>query len=108
MENQHRKISGYRELDQTEIDLMNKVKALGPQLDNLLEEIKLYLLNQQDEAAKRCQPGYEGPDNIKKIAYELLDRHANATPQRFVSLAKTEFQTGLMYLTRAVAQPTFF
>ena len=29
MENQHRKISGYRELSQSEIDLMNEVKALG-------------------------------------------------------------------------------
>ena len=26
MENQHRKITGYRELSQTEIDLMNKIK----------------------------------------------------------------------------------
>lgn len=30
MDNQHRKISGYRELTQAEIDLMNKIKALGP------------------------------------------------------------------------------
>ncbi|MCX7112115.1 MAG: hypothetical protein NTX45_18720 [Proteobacteria bacterium] len=28
--------------------------------------------------------------------------------QRWVSIGKTDFQTGLMALTRAVAQPTFF
>ena len=29
MENQHRKITGYRELTQIEIDLMNQAKALA-------------------------------------------------------------------------------
>lgn len=29
MENQHRSIQGYRELNETEIALMNRVKALG-------------------------------------------------------------------------------
>ena len=29
MENQHRKIAGYRELSQQEIDLMNRIKAKG-------------------------------------------------------------------------------
>ena len=32
MDNQHRKITGYRELTQDEINLMNEVKALGPQM----------------------------------------------------------------------------
>lgn len=29
MDNQHRKIAGYRELTQDDIDLMNRVKAVG-------------------------------------------------------------------------------
>jgi hypothetical protein len=29
MENQHRKITGYRELNQLEIELMNRIKAHG-------------------------------------------------------------------------------
>ena len=43
MENQHRQIKGYRELDQAEIDLMNKIKAMGPQLAevvSLLENLE--------------------------------------------------------------------
>jgi hypothetical protein len=40
MENQHQKITGYRDLSHAEIDAMNKVKALGPQLEGLLSEIR--------------------------------------------------------------------
>lgn len=32
----------------------------------------------------------------------------SATHERFAAMAKTEFQTGLMYLVRAIAQPTCF
>lgn len=40
MENQHRKISGYRELDQAEIDMMNEIKAKGRELGDLIEKMK--------------------------------------------------------------------
>lgn len=36
MENQHRKISGYRELDEHEIEAMNAIKSLGPQIEIVL------------------------------------------------------------------------
>lgn len=39
MDNQHRKISGYRELDATEIDAMNRVKAKAEEVGALLGEI---------------------------------------------------------------------
>jgi hypothetical protein len=74
MDNQHRKISGYRELSQAEIDLMNEIKAIGPKLNELVEKLR-------DTAS--------------------LD-------QRWVAIGKTDLQSGLMALTRAVAQPTFF
>lgn len=32
MDNQHRQITGYRELSQQEIDLMNRIKAMGERL----------------------------------------------------------------------------
>lgn len=40
MDNQHRKISGYRELNQDEIDLMNRIKSFGPDLEKLIEDLK--------------------------------------------------------------------
>ena len=39
MENQHRKITGYRELSQAEIDLMNRIKAKGAELLALLDQM---------------------------------------------------------------------
>ena len=40
MDNQHRKISGYRELSEKEIQGMNAIKAKGNELGQLLEELK--------------------------------------------------------------------
>jgi hypothetical protein len=40
MENQHRKIKGYRELSQEEIDMMNEVKAKGAEVGELIEKLK--------------------------------------------------------------------
>jgi hypothetical protein len=74
MENQHRQIKGYRELNEAEIAAMNEIKAKGAELGDLVAKLR---------------------------ATEGLD-------QRWVSIGATDFQTGLMALTRAVAQPTFF
>lgn len=93
MENQHRKISGYRELGQQEIDLMNKIKALGPQIEAVIIDVNNHLHQQMQNPS---------------ITEEDKQRIWDASPQRFVQLAENDLQTGLMYLTRAVAQPTFF
>lgn len=74
MENQHRQIKGYRELNEVEIALMNEIKSKGAELGELVEKLK---------ATKGLDP-------------------------RWISIGATDFQTGLMALTRAVAQPTFF
>jgi hypothetical protein len=74
MENQHRQIKGYRELDQAEIDLMNEIKSKGAELGVLVERLKAQ----------------------------------GSTDMRWVAIGQTNLQQGLMALTRAVAQPTFF
>lgn len=74
MDNQHKKIKGYRDLSQEEIDLMNKIKAKGVELGELVQELR---------------------------AVGNLD-------QRWISIGATDLQTGLMALTRGVAQPTSF
>lgn len=104
MDNQHRKISGYRELNATEIKLMNEVKALGPIIETVQLKIVAYIKEQGDEARRVLEA--QGLDS--ESASEILERLKEATPERFAALAKTDFQTALMYLTRAVAQPTFF
>ena len=95
MENQHRKITGYRDLSQTEIDLMNEIKALGTQIEAAVIKTQQHVHKQRMKAIAPSDP-----DTLKRLD--------DATPERFAAMAKTEFQTGLMYLTRAVAQPTTF
>lgn len=74
LDNQHKKIKGYRDLSQAEIDLMNEIKAKGVELGELVAKLR---------------------------ATDGLD-------QRWVSIGTTDLQTGLMALTRGVAQPTSF
>jgi len=40
MDNQHRKITGYRELSQEEIDLMNEAKELAKKCGELVEKLE--------------------------------------------------------------------
>lgn len=91
MENQHRKISGYRELTQVEIDLMNRIKALGPQIEAVLADVADHVASQSEQADR---------DEAQRLML--------ADPDRWVEVAQTNLQQGLMALTRAVAQPTFF
>jgi hypothetical protein len=88
MENQHRKITGYRELTQEEIDLMNEIKAKGIELQSLIEKVHTTNANPVDDAMKEQVQASE--------AY------------RWAAVARTHFQEGCMALTRAVAKPGFF
>jgi hypothetical protein len=74
VENQHRKITGYRELDQQEIDLMNEIKLKGSELDVLINKM-------------------------------TMDASSDV---RWISIAKTNLQQGIMALIRAVAKPESF
>lgn len=74
MDNQHKHIKGYRDLSQTEIDLMNLIKAKGVELGALVAQL----------------------------------RSTTGLDQRWVSIGATDLQTGLMALTRSVAQPSTF
>jgi hypothetical protein len=85
MENQHQKIKGYRDLTQAEIDLMNEIKAKGEELGALVDKVNKELLAQS----------HNRNDNY-------FDH------MRWAAIARTDFQTGLMALTRAIAQPTSF
>ncbi|SKA69375.1 hypothetical protein SAMN02745132_04449 [Enterovibrio nigricans DSM 22720] len=40
MDNQHKKIKGYRDLTQAEIDDMNAIKAMGESLKEMVEKAK--------------------------------------------------------------------
>ena len=88
MDNQHqyKHITGYRDLTQQEIDLINKIKAVGSTLDELIEEVEQTNL----VLGKRSE----------------LDEIAE--PDLWAHQAKINLKIGLMALTRAVAKPTSF
>jgi hypothetical protein len=92
MDNQHRKIKGYRELSQQEIDRINQIKRMGGLIEILLVEI--------NQALEEQQAFPKDDDDARRFAI--------AEPMRWHKIAATDFQTGLMALTRAVAQPEFF
>lgn len=101
MENQHRKITGYRELTTEEIELMNRIKTQGIELQALIRDIDKHLQDQAFDALA-LQNSYE-PEGEQEVL-----RIGQAEPHRWRAMAKTSFQEGLMFLTRAVAQPTTF
>ena len=103
MENQHRKIKGYRELSQEEVDLMNRIKAKGKELLDLQAELAGRLntdLEVKQVAAKRAPEDEASPECAE------LRRFQAAEPQRWAAIGKTDIQTGVMALVRAVAQPS--
>ena len=50
----------------------------------------------------------KGYRDLSQEEIDLMNEIKAATPERFAAMAKTDFQTGLMYLVRSVAQPTSF
>lgn len=93
MENQHRKITGYRELSQAEIDLMNRIKAKGAELMEPHGELLAHLSAQVQDVVMA-----EDSDAALRIDA--------AEPRRWAAIGKTDIQTGIMALVRAVAQPS--
>lgn len=99
MDNQHRKIRGYRELSQAEIDLMNRIKGKGEELLTLHGELVKTLQDQQ--LSKINAAKFEGTDE----AQADWERFVKADPQRWAALGRTDIERGIMALVRAVAQP---
>ncbi len=110
MDNQHRKINGFRELDQAEIDLMNEVKAAELMLLSLHNKIAAHL-NTQDYADDRVRVATLNAQGgafytCPEPSPDIVERHKQTEPRRWLAIAKTDLQTGLMAMTRAISQPT--
>ena len=81
MDNQHKKIKGYRDLSQDEINLMNKIKGLAETTGELVQYM-------------------EDCSNYKNME--------SAPDLRWVRIAQTDLQKGFMSLVRSVAKPESF
>lgn len=87
MDNQHRMISGYRDLPQEDIDLINEIKEHGLITKALIAKVN-HLLETQS---------MHPPTNW-----------AETEPRRWLAIARTHQQEGQSALVRAVAQPEGF
>ena len=95
MDNQHKLIKGYRDLSQGEIDLMNEIKSAGAMLEAIILKVQEHIEDQFSQAT----------NEYNETEVERLE---SADPVTWCTQARHELQTGLMKLTRSVAQPTFF
>lgn len=81
------KITGYRQLSQSEADLINEGKALAEQVGAWVAKL-------------RQHPNIGGPEPTGD-ALSPLD-------QRWISIGATDLQRGFMAVIRGIAQPTTF
>ena len=108
MDNQHKHIKGYRDLTAEEIDLMNRIKAKGEELKALHAEVAARLSTDLEVKSAAAIASKRAPEDEASAECVELRRFQSAEPLRWAAIAKTDLQTGLMALVRAVAQPTTF
>jgi hypothetical protein len=84
------KITGYRQLSEAEVALMNEGKALAEQCGAYIEKL-------------RTHPGIR-PDGTAPTLPGMLP----ALDQRWISIGATDLQRGFMAVIRGIAQPTTF
>jgi len=92
VENQHKYITGYRDLNKDEIREMNDIKELGNTVGNLINNIAI-------ASSKLVEENVKDPDKFK---------HELQQSQRWINIARTHMQQGFMALTRAIARPESF
>ena len=90
------KVTGYRQLSETEVALMNEGKALAEQCGAYIAKLRGHPMT--------------APDGIPRI-HETLGGEPAYLPsldQRWVSIGATDIQRGFMAVIRGIAQPTTF
>lgn len=85
MENQHKKITGYRDLTQFEIDLMNEGKVLAELCREFTDKLR------------------DRPSTT-----ELEPNKIDCIDKRWLNIGITDLQKGFMAVIRSVAKPTTF
>jgi len=85
------KITGYRQLSEAEVALMNEGKALAEQCGAYIAKLRTYA----DVARKT---------DVQQLTPPLRP----ALDQRWISIGATDLQKGWMCVIRGIAQPTTF
>lgn len=85
------KLTGYRQLNEREAALMNRIKALGEELRQVVADVELHQR-----------------ETVSELVGEALLEFHRAEPAAWLDRGKVGAQSSLMALTRAVARPTHF
>ncbi|WP_432719850.1 hypothetical protein R0381_003647 [Jeongeupia wiesaeckerbachi] len=101
MDNQHQRITGYRDLTEEEIALMNEIKAKSAEVGALVETLRAGL---PVFATDDVQEEAPAADDFVLVA---LSPDAFEV-DRWLNIGQDHLQQGFMALTRAVARPTSF
>ena len=96
-------ITGYRALTDVEVALINQIKAKGAEIAALCDKVDAHVNEQYDKAFT----SEVDTDDID-VANAELNRLDNTNASGWAGEARINFQKALMFLTRAVAQPTSF
>ena len=83
MDNQHKKIKGYRDLSQVEIDLMNRIKEQGACLEMMIQDLHGL--------------------SFSELSDDQIDQRIDC-----LSYATKDLKQGIMWSVRAVALPESF
>lgn len=83
------KITGYRQLSEVEVALMNEGKALAEACGSYIDRLRTH----KDSHARDPQTD---------------QRLSPALDQRWISIGATDLQRGFMAVIRGIAQPTTF
>lgn len=86
------KITGYRQLSVKEASLMNDIKAVGAQFEQVFQRVREHLSSQRGMS-------------MGSIQTDESMRLDDAEPGRWAAMGRTDAQTAVMKLVRAVAQP---
>ena len=97
-------IKGYRELTTEELELINVIKEHEASTAALMERVQMHLKRQHNGAGLRWSESGDLEIHLADAQAET-DRLDRAQPQRWASMARTDFQTAYMKLVRAVGQP---
>ena len=81
------KITGYRQLSEAEVALMNEGKALAEQCGEYIAKLRTYADVARVTAVTQLTPPLD---------------------QRWISIGATDLQRGFMSVIRGIAQPTTF
>lgn len=106
MDNQHRKMQGYRELSKEEIALINEAKTIARSTGAFIERIELADRLVKNIAAHGADI-VTVPESLQELVADMRTG-AVVVDMRWLAIAKTDLQKAHMPLVRAIARPTSF